>query len=65
MAEPLPDAHCRYVSEWIGTKLRWGLTVDQGELDALTVLRRGLRDHRRPLHPGTVEGMRLRPRHTA
>ena len=37
MAEPLPDAHCRYVSEWIGTKLRWGLTVDQGELDALTV----------------------------
>ncbi|MFC9344224.1 HNH endonuclease family protein [Streptomyces sp. NPDC057020] len=34
---PLPDAHCRYVSEWVATKLRWGLTVDQGEANALKV----------------------------
>ncbi|WP_329625951.1 HNH endonuclease family protein (plasmid) [Streptomyces sp. NBC_01255] len=34
---PLPDTHCRYISEWVATKLRWGLTVDQGEADALAV----------------------------
>ncbi|MFI9297564.1 HNH endonuclease family protein [Streptomyces gardneri] len=34
---PLPDANCRYVSEWTATKLRWGLTVDQAEADALKV----------------------------
>ncbi|OKJ52563.1 HNH endonuclease family protein [Streptomyces sp. CB02261] len=34
---PLPDAHCRYVSEWVATKLRWGLAADQGEADALKV----------------------------
>ncbi|MFE7951485.1 HNH endonuclease family protein [Streptomyces sp. NPDC057426] len=34
---PLPDAHCRYISEWVGTKLRWGLAADQGEVDALKV----------------------------
>ncbi|MFJ3099135.1 hypothetical protein [Streptomyces hydrogenans] len=34
---PLPDAHCRYISEWGGTKLRWGLSADQAEVDALTV----------------------------
>ncbi|MGW3377403.1 HNH endonuclease family protein [Streptomyces hydrogenans] len=34
---PLPDAHCRYVGEWTATKLRWGLSVDQAEADALKV----------------------------
>ncbi|MFF9070544.1 HNH endonuclease family protein [Streptomyces sp. NPDC014891] len=34
---PLPDANCRYVSEWVATKLRWGLAVDQAEADALVV----------------------------
>ncbi|MFF6904277.1 HNH endonuclease family protein [Streptomyces hydrogenans] len=34
---PLPDAHCRYVSEWTATKLRWGLSADQAEVDALSV----------------------------
>ncbi|MFF8513534.1 HNH endonuclease family protein [Streptomyces sp. NPDC015492] len=34
---PLPDANCRYVSEWVATKLRWGLAADQGEADALKV----------------------------
>ncbi|MFD6684188.1 HNH endonuclease family protein [Micromonospora parva] len=34
---PLPEAHCRYVGEWTATKLRWGLSADQAEVDALTV----------------------------
>ncbi|MFB8081546.1 hypothetical protein [Streptomyces sp. NPDC056013] len=34
---PLPDAHCRHIGEWVATKLRWGLTADQGEADALKV----------------------------
>ncbi|MFG2645988.1 hypothetical protein ACGFYP_34055 [Streptomyces sp. NPDC048370] len=34
---PLPDAHCRYVGEWTATKLRWGLTADQAEADAIKV----------------------------
>lgn len=34
---PLPEAHCRYIGEWTATKLRWGLTVDQAEADALKV----------------------------
>ncbi|MGQ4482632.1 HNH endonuclease family protein [Streptomyces sp. SAS_276] len=32
---PAPDVHCRYVAEWVGTKLRWGLAVDDAELAAL------------------------------
>ncbi|MFF4398209.1 HNH endonuclease family protein [Streptomyces sp. NPDC001480] len=35
---PAVDATCRYASEWIATKLRWGLTVDAVELEALTQL---------------------------
>ncbi|MGW3377424.1 HNH endonuclease family protein [Streptomyces hydrogenans] len=34
---PAPDAQCRYIGEWTATKLRWGLTVDQAEADALKV----------------------------
>jgi hypothetical protein len=34
---PSPDAHCRYVGEWVATKLRWGLAADQTEADALAV----------------------------
>lgn len=34
---PLPEAHCRYISEWTATKLRWGLSADQAEADALKV----------------------------
>ncbi|MGW3387169.1 HNH endonuclease family protein [Streptomyces cinereoruber] len=34
---PLPDAHCRYIGEWTATKLRWGLTVDPAESEALKV----------------------------
>ncbi|MGW9597492.1 HNH endonuclease family protein [Streptomyces chartreusis] len=32
---PAAEVHCRYVAEWVGTKLRWGLTVDDVELAAL------------------------------
>ncbi|MEU1704906.1 HNH endonuclease family protein [Streptomyces sp. NPDC005706] len=35
---PAVDVTCRYTSEWIATKLRWGLTVDAVELEALTQL---------------------------
>ncbi|GGY60716.1 hypothetical protein GCM10010342_55770 [Streptomyces anulatus] len=34
---PSPDAECRYVGEWVSTKLRWRLTVDDRELQALKV----------------------------
>ncbi|MFH8935194.1 GmrSD restriction endonuclease domain-containing protein [Streptomyces griseosporeus] len=33
---PATDAHCRYVAEWVGTKLRWKLTADNAELAALS-----------------------------
>lgn len=32
---PLPEAHCRYLGEWVVTKLRWDLSVDQAEKDSL------------------------------
>ncbi|MHA5054225.1 HNH endonuclease family protein [Streptomyces sp. SD15] len=35
---PAIDVTCRYTSEWIATKLRWGLTIDAVELEALTQL---------------------------
>ncbi|MDI3403242.1 GmrSD restriction endonuclease domain-containing protein [Streptomyces cavernicola] len=34
---PNPDAQCRYIAEWTATKLRWGLSADQAEADALKV----------------------------
>ncbi|WP_327170126.1 HNH endonuclease family protein [Streptomyces sp. NBC_01336] len=35
---PLADARCTYAADWVSTKLRWGLTVDTPEADALTEL---------------------------
>ncbi|MFD7283903.1 HNH endonuclease family protein [Streptomyces sp. NPDC059862] len=32
---PAADVHCRYVAEWVGTKLRWALAADDAELAAL------------------------------
>lgn len=32
---PAASAHCRYATEWTATKLRWGLSVDPAEADAL------------------------------
>ncbi|MFF5893981.1 HNH endonuclease family protein [Streptomyces globisporus] len=34
---PSPDAQCRYIGEWVSTKLRWQLTADGRELEALKV----------------------------
>ncbi|MFD3622536.1 HNH endonuclease family protein [Streptomyces sp. NPDC058676] len=38
---PASEQHCRYVSEWVGTKLRWGLTADSAEVEALKVFADG------------------------
>ncbi|MEU7736581.1 HNH endonuclease family protein [Streptomyces griseus] len=38
---PLADARCTYATDWVSTKLRWGLSVDQAEADALAVLAEG------------------------
>ncbi|WP_030420392.1 HNH endonuclease family protein [Streptomyces sp. NRRL F-5065] len=32
---PAAEVHCRYVAEWVGTKLRWNLTADKAEMAAL------------------------------
>ncbi|MER7195555.1 HNH endonuclease family protein [Streptomyces flaveolus] len=32
---PAAEAHCRYVAEWVGMKLRWALSVDEAEVAAL------------------------------
>ncbi|MFD9463124.1 HNH endonuclease family protein [Streptomyces sp. NPDC060027] len=38
---PAPDAQCRYVREWVATKLRWQLTAEAAELEALKVFADG------------------------
>ncbi|MGW2595451.1 HNH endonuclease family protein [Streptomyces sp. NPDC001515] len=35
---PLAEARCTYAADWVSTKLRWGLTVDQSEAAALNEL---------------------------
>lgn len=32
---PAPVVHCRYIGEWVTTKHRWALAVDQAEREAL------------------------------
>jgi len=32
---PAAEVHCRYVAEWVGTKLRWALSADEAEVVAL------------------------------
>ncbi|WP_309030225.1 HNH endonuclease family protein [Streptomyces alfalfae] len=32
---PAAEVHCRYVAEWVGTKLRWALSADEAEVAAL------------------------------
>ncbi|TWD11717.1 uncharacterized protein DUF1524 [Streptomyces sp. T12] len=32
---PAAEVHCRYVAEWVVTKLRWGLAADETEVVAL------------------------------
>ncbi|MXG30341.1 GmrSD restriction endonuclease domain-containing protein [Streptomyces sp. YIM 132580] len=38
---PSPEAQCRYVGEWVATKLRWQLAADNRELEALKVYAEG------------------------
>ncbi|MEV4945518.1 DUF1524 domain-containing protein [Streptomyces sp. NPDC053755] len=43
-AEWIPSAssqYCRYAAEWVGTKLRWGLSADKDEVEALKPLADG------------------------
>ncbi|MFF8960387.1 HNH endonuclease [Streptomyces sp. NPDC014894] len=32
---PESSAICRYIGDWVGTKLRWGLTADKEEMEVL------------------------------
>ncbi|MER6847028.1 HNH endonuclease family protein [Streptomyces flaveolus] len=34
---PAAEAHCRYIAEWVATKLRWSLAADEAEVAALRV----------------------------
>lgn len=38
---PAPGATCRYLGEWVATKLRWGLTADHDEIDTIRVYAAG------------------------
>ncbi|MEV8229460.1 HNH endonuclease [Streptomyces sp. NPDC079167] len=38
---PVPESHCRYVGEWVTAKLRWQLTADNPEMEALKVFAEG------------------------
>jgi hypothetical protein len=38
---PLADARCTYAADWVATKLRWNLTVDDTERVTLTELAAG------------------------
>ncbi|WP_274036407.1 HNH endonuclease family protein [Streptomyces sp. MMBL 11-1] len=38
---PLADARCTYAADWVSTKLRWGLSVDAAEGEALAELAEG------------------------
>ncbi|MET9373878.1 DUF1524 domain-containing protein [Streptomyces sp. NPDC003035] len=43
-ADWVPSAssqYCRYAAEWVGTKLRWGLTADKDEVEALKLFADG------------------------
>lgn len=35
---PAATARCTYLADWVGTKLRWSLTVDRHERDTLRQL---------------------------
>ncbi|MET7410132.1 HNH endonuclease family protein [Streptomyces parvulus] len=32
---PAAEVHCRYIAEWVGTKLRWTLSADEAEAAAM------------------------------
>jgi hypothetical protein len=38
---PAAEVHCRYIAEWVGTKLRWALSADETEVAALAEVAAG------------------------
>lgn len=38
---PAAGAHCRTLTKWLATKLRWQLSADTGEIEALKVFADG------------------------
>jgi hypothetical protein len=38
---PAAEVHCRYIAEWVGTKLRWALSADETEAAALAEVAAG------------------------
>jgi hypothetical protein len=38
---PATEVHCRYIAEWVGTKLRWALSADETEVAALAEVATG------------------------
>ncbi|MFE5852580.1 HNH endonuclease family protein [Streptomyces sp. NPDC056500] len=36
-----PSQQCRYIGDWVATKLRWGLTTDKAELEVLKLFADG------------------------
>lgn len=41
---PAAEAHCRYIAEWVATKLRWNLTAGETEVAALRAAAGGCPD---------------------
>ncbi|MFJ3365717.1 HNH endonuclease family protein [Streptomyces anthocyanicus] len=41
---PAAEVHCRYIAEWLGTKLRWTLAADEREVAALRTVAAGCPD---------------------
>ncbi|MEU3663994.1 HNH endonuclease family protein [Streptomyces sp. NPDC032940] len=41
---PAAGVHCRYIAEWVGTKLRWALSADEAEAAALAEVAAGCPD---------------------
>ncbi|MEU3901788.1 HNH endonuclease family protein [Streptomyces sp. NPDC045251] len=50
---PAADVHCRYVAEWVGTKLRWALSADEAEVAALRETAAGCPDQSVTYEPAT------------
>ncbi|MEU8746514.1 HNH endonuclease family protein [Streptomyces parvulus] len=38
---PAAETHCRYIAEWVGTKLRWTLSADPAEVTTLSEVAAG------------------------
>lgn len=52
---PNPDDRCPFISAWIAIKVRWQLSVDQVERDALTALLADCPGRRAPYLPAPAE----------